>query len=144
MEDLIVGFFVVLVLSYITIYITKGEGLWNNVEIYTPDWGHEYTIFLFLYLFVILLTIHYYKTRDSKALFISILILYAFVVFCLADGIDSYQESFILATIVLFLLFVNIGMTFILRGNKEKLLAVLPLIIYLYLYVWVYEINNNY
>lgn len=144
--------FIVSILVYVTVYITRGNGLWENVEIYTPNWSEKYTIYSFIYLLLIFFIVNYYLStfinnmmfRKLNFVVLTLLILlFAFTIFCLSKGPENYQEAFILMTIALGLLIVNTFL--ILLGNKGtfKLLALLPLPLFLYLYSWVYEIKNN-
>lgn len=140
------------ILVYVTVYVTRGNGLWENVEMYTPNWSEKYTIYAFIYLTLIFFIVNYYLStfinnmmfRKLNFVVLTLLILlFAFTVFCLSKGPENHQEAFILMTIAFGLLIVNTFL--ILLGNRGtfKLLALLPLPLFLYLYSWVYEIKNN-
>jgi len=144
--------YIVFIFVYVTVYIARGNGLWENVEMYTPNWSEKYTIYAFIYLSLIFFTLNYYLTsfignvmiRKLNYIVITLLILlFSFTVFCLSKGPENHQEAFILMTIALGLLIVNTF--FILLGTKGsiKLISLLPLPLFLYLYSWVYEIKNN-
>lgn len=145
--------YVSLVLVYITVYIIKGQGLWKNIEVYTPNWSEKILILVFFYLFVMLSVISfYYNSRNienpmfknlNKVLFVLVLALFSFVVFCLSEGNTAIEEAFILSSIILGLLLANVIVTFMLCNTSGKIFSVLPLAVYTYLYAWIYEIKNN-
>jgi hypothetical protein len=153
MDPILMVLYVFLVLVYITVYIIKGQGLWKNIEVYTPNWSEKILILVFFYLFVMLSVISfYYNSRNienpmfknlNKVLFVLILALFSFVVFCLSEGNTAIEEAFILSSIILGLLLANVIVTFMLCNTSGKIFSVLPLAVYTYLYAWIYEIKNN-
>jgi len=144
METLSMFIFLIFILSYVSIYV--GRDIWDKVELYTPSWGDEVTVLIFIYLFIILLYINYFLTEKirnlDKFLYITTSIIFAFVVFSLSES--TLSEAFILSTIVLFLLICSIMLAFIYKTNNSKLLSITPMIVYLYLYSWVVKTNDNY
>jgi len=147
-------FYIFVIFSYVTIYITKGKGLWENIEVYTPNWSEKILILVFFYLFLVLAVISWYynsitiKNPSIKTLntviFILVLALFSFSIFCLSEGNTAVEEAFVLATIVFGLLIVNMLLSFMINNTSSKLFSLLPLSLYTYLYAWTYEIKNNY
>lgn len=147
-------FYIFVIFSYVTIYITKGKGLWENIEVYTPNWSEKILILVFFYLFLVLAIISWYynsitiKNPSIKTLnaviFILVLTLFSFSIFCLSEGNTAIEEAFVLATIVFGLLIVNMLLSFMINNTSSKLFSLLPLSLYTYLYAWTYEIKNNY
>ena len=147
-------FYIFVIFSYVTIYITKGKGLWENIEVYTPNWSEKILILVFFYLFLVLAIISWYynsitiKNPSIKKLnaviFILVLTLFSFSIFCLSEGNTAIEEAFVLATIVFGLLIVNMLLSFMINNTSSKLFSLLPLSLYTYLYAWTYEIKNNY
>lgn len=153
MELLLMVLFIALIITYITIYVVKGKGLWENIEVYTPNWSEKALVITFFYLFVILIILSWYFNHIyfknsllnnlNTILFILILVLFSFFVFCLSDGNTSIEEAFVLSTMVLTLLVINLLFTFMFNKVTSKIFSLLPLILYTYIYAWVYEIKNN-
>ena len=144
----------ILIVVYCSLYILKDEGLWKNVEIFTPKWGEKYTTLCFIYIFIILFSLSFIYivqlnenpsiNKILHALFITILLLYSFTIFCMADGNSSFEEAFFLGTFNLILL---LGFFYLLvRTRKQSaiIFSVITLIVYLYVYSWLAEINSNY
>lgn len=144
MDIAIMTTFLIIILSYVSIYI--GKNMWKNVELYTPSWGTQESIIVFIYLFIIFLYINYVFTQRirnlDKFLYISTSIVFAFVIFSLSES--TTEEAFILGSIVLFLLICSIFLAFIYKTNNSKLLSVSPMIIFLYFYAWLVQTNDNY
>jgi len=147
-------FLVFIILIYITIYIVKGKGLWENIEVYTPNWSEKILILVFFYLFVVLTTISWWYNNSqlknpfllnlTKTIFILTLVLFSFTLFCLSDGNTSIEEAFILSSVVFGLLILNMLISFMFNNTSSKLFSLLPLSLYTYIYAWMYEIKNNY
>jgi hypothetical protein len=147
-------FLVFVILIYMTIYIVKGKGLWENIELYTPNWSEKILIIVFFYLFVFLATLSWWYNHTqlknsllinlNRTIFILILVLFSFSLFCLSDGNSSIEEAFILSSIVFGLLIVNMLISFMFNNTSSKLFSLLPLSLYTYIYAWMYEIKNNY
>jgi hypothetical protein len=147
-------FLVFIILIYITIYIVKGKGLWENIEVYTPNWSEKILILVFFYLFVFLTTISWWYNNSqlknpfllnlTKTIFILTLVLFSFTLFCLSDGNTSIEEAFILSSVVFGLLILNMLISFMFNNTSSKLFSLLPLSLYTYIYAWMYEIKNNY
>ena len=136
--------FILFIISYITLYISRNIW-WDNVKLYSP-WGTKETIIVFIYLFFLFLTLNYILTKKNgnvdKFIYITTSIIFAFIVFSLSES--TLKEAFILSSIVLFLLICNIILAFISKNNQSKIISIIPLIIYLYLYIWINEANNSY
>lgn len=145
--------YIAIIFVYITVYIIKGQGLWKNIEVYTPNWSEKILILVFFYLFVILTVISLFYNRYhienplfknlNKVLFVLILALFSFVVFCLSEGNTAIEEAFVLSSIILGLLLANVVVTFMLCNTSGKIFSLLPLSLYTYLYAWMFEIKNN-
>ncbi len=154
MDLILMMFLIFLILSYMTIYIVKGKGLWENIEVYTPNWSEKILILVFFYLFVLLATLSWYYNHTqlknsllrnlTKTIFILILVLFSFSLFCMSEGNTSIEEAFILSSIVFGLLIINMMISFMFNNTSSKLFSLLPLSLYTYLYAWMYEIKNNY
>ena len=144
MESIWVIILLISIIVHISLYI--GKDMWNNVELYTPSWGNEITVTLFIYLFVIFVYINFALTKRIKRLdsflFIFTIITFAFVIFSLS--VSTTEEAFTWATIVLFLVICNIILAFVSKDNNAKLLSITPLIFYLYIYSWLVQTNDNY
>lgn len=154
MDLILMLFLVFIILIYITIYIVKGKGLWENIEVYTPNWSEKILILVFFYLFVFLTTISWWYNNSqlknpfllnlTKTIFILTLVLFSFTLFCLSDGNTSIEEAFILSSVVFGLLILNMLISFMFNNTSSKLFSLLPLSLYTYIYAWMYEIKNNY
>lgn len=154
MDLILMLFLVFIILIYITIYIVKGKGLWENIEVYTPNWSEKILILVFFYLFVVLTTISWWYNNSqlknpfllnlTKTIFILTLVLFSFTLFCLSDGNTSIEEAFILSSVVFGLLILNMLISFMFNNTSSKLFSLLPLSLYTYIYAWMYEIKNNY
>lgn len=154
MDILLMIIFVSLIITYTTIYITKGNGLWKNIEDYTPSWSEKILIYVFFYLYISLIFIswitnvkqfdHILMKRVYTLLVTINLILFSFIVFCLSESNTSIEESFIIGSILLGILLVTIMLSLGFNRTNAKIFSILPLAIYLYLYSWLYEIKNNY
>jgi len=146
--------YIAIILIYITVYINKGKGLWENIEVYTPNWSEKILILVFFYLFIILYTLSWYFNNQhfdiriiniiNKINFVITLLLFSFVIFCLSDGITSIEEAFIIASVIFGLVIINVIISFMFNDTNIKILSLLPLALYTYLYAWIYEIKNNY
>lgn len=145
--------YLTLIYLYIIMYMVKGNGIWKNLELYVPDWSEKYLMYIMIYLFILLVGLYWVfilKTnnkvlRNSQSLIIGvIMILFAFSIYCLADNTTSIEEAFVLSSIILALLIYNFITTFVGYNSVLSILAVLPLTVYTYIYVWVYEIKNSY
>ena len=154
MDLILMIFFISVILTYITIYVVKGKGLWENIEVYTPNWSEKALILVFLYLFVLLMIISWYYNHTqlknsllnnlNKTTFILILVLFSFVIFCLSEGNTAIEEAFIISSIIFSLLIVSMLVSFMFNNTSSKIFSLLPLSLYTYLYAWIYEIKNNY
>ncbi len=153
MDGQIILIYLLLIYLYVIMYITKGEGLWKNLEIYTPDWSEKYLVYLMMFLFISLVGLYWFFTlksrnkilRNSQSLLMGIvLVLFGFSVYCLADSTTSVDEAFAISTIILAILIYNFLTIFSGYNSALSILAVLPLTVYIYIYVWVYEIKNSY
>ena len=154
MDLILMIFLVFVILIYMTIYIVKGKGLWENIELYTPNWSEKILIIVFFYLFVFLTTISWWYNNSqlknpfllnlTKTIFILTLVLFSFTLFCLSDGNTSIEEAFILSSVVFGLLILNMLISFMFNNTSSKLFSLLPLSLYTYIYAWMYEIKNNY
>ena len=154
MDLILMLFLVFIILIYMTIYIVKGKGLWENIEVYTPNWSEKILILVFFYLFVVLTTISWWYNNSqlknpfllnlTKTIFILTLVLFSFTLFCLSDGNTSIEEAFILSSVVFGLLILNMLISFMFNNTSSKLFSLLPLSLYTYIYAWMYEIKNNY
>lgn len=145
--------YLTLIYLYVIMYMVKGNGIWKNLELYVPDWSEKYLMYIMIYLFILLVGLYWafiLKTsnkvlRNSQSLIIGvIMILFAFSIYCLADNTTSIEEAFVLSSIILALLIYNFITTFVGYNSVLSILAVLPLTVYAYIYVWVYEIKNSY
>ena len=145
--------YLTLIYLYVIMYMVKGNGIWKNLELYVPDWSEKYLMYIMIYLFILLVGLYWVfilKTsnkvlRNSQSLIIGvIMILFAFSIYCLADNTTSIEEAFVLSSIILALLIYNFITTFVGYNSVLSILAVLPLTVYAYIYVWVYEIKNSY
>ena len=129
MDIAIMTTFLIIILSYVSIYI--GKNMWKNVELYTPSWGTQESITVFIYLFIIFLYINYLFTHRiinlDKFLYVATNIVFAFVIFSLSESTTG--EAFILGSIVLFLLICSILLAFIYKTNNSKLLSVSPMML---------------
>lgn len=154
MDLFITILFVLFITTFITIYIVDNGGLWENIEVYTPNWSEKYLIITFVYLFIIFITLswlynyYYLKNRSIKSLnriiYATVLILFFFSIFCLTKNNTSPDESFIISSILLGILILNILISLVFLKISGKLFSILPLSIYLYIYIWINEIKNNY
>ena len=154
MDLILMLFLVFVILIYMTIYIVKGKGLWENIEVYTPNWSEKILIIVFFYLFVFLSTLSWWYNNSqlknsllinlTRTIFILTLVLFSFSLFCLSDGNSSIEEAFILSSLVFGLLIVNMMISFMFNNTSSKLFSLLPLSLYTYIYAWMYEIKNNY
>mgnify|MGYP000335892313 CR=1 FL=1 len=146
--------YITVILVYITIYVVKGKGLWENIEVYTPNWSEKILIIVFFYLFLFLASISWYYNHVqidnsmirnlNKVNFIVIFALFSFFIFCLSEGNTAVEEAFIISSIILGLLLVNVITSSMFNNTSAKLFSLLPLTLYTYLYAWIYEIKNNY
>lgn len=146
--------YIAVILTYITVYIVKGEGLWENIEVYTPNWSEKVLILVFFYLFVMLSAVSWYYNHTqlennmirnfNKMNFIIMFALFSFVIFCLSEGNTAIEEAFIISSVILGLLCLNTLTTFMFNDTSAKIFSLLPLVLYTYLYAWMYEIKNNY
>ena len=134
-------------------YLVKDEGLWNKLEIYTPQWGESYMIYLSIYLFITFTALFWvsatnttnFSFKNSQSLIIgATLLLFMLSIYSLEKMGDNFDETFILSSVVLTMLICNF--LFIVSGKNSSLglLSFLPLVLYIYIYVWIYEIKNNY
>lgn len=134
-------------------YMIKDEGLWNKLEIYTPEWGENYMIYLSIYLFIAFTAVFWisvintsnFSFKNSQSLIIgTTLLLFMLTIYSLEKIRDNFDEMFIVSSIVLAILVCNF--LFIISGKHSSLglLSFLPLILYSYIYFWIYEIKNNY
>jgi len=154
MDLILMIFFISVILTYITIYVVKGKGLWENIEVYTPNWSEKVLILVFFYLFVMLMIISWYYNHTqlknsliinlNRTIFILILIMFSFSIFCLSDGNTAIEEAFIISSIAFGLVIVNMMISFMFNNTSSKIFSLLPLALYTYLYAWMYEIKNNY
>lgn len=154
MDVTLMVLYIAIILIYITVYINKGKGLWENIEVYTPNWSEKILILVFFYLFIILYTLSWYFNNQhfdiriiniiNKINFVITLLLFSFVIFCLSDGITSIEEAFIIASVIFGLVIINVIISFMFNDTNIKILSLLPLALYTYLYAWIYEIKNNY
>ena len=154
MDLILMIFFISVILTYITIYVVKGKGLWENIEVYTPNWSEKVLILVFFYLFVMLMIISWYYNHTqlknsliinlNRTIFILILVLFSFSIFCLSDGNTAIEEAFIISSIAFGLVIVNMMISFMFNNTSSKIFSLLPLALYTYLYAWMYEIKNNY
>lgn len=133
-------------------YMTKGEGLWNNVEIYTPDWSEKYLVYLMIYLFITFIGMLWFFSLKSNNLVLknsqtlisgTVLILFAFTIYCLSVDTTSIEEAFIISSVILAILLYNFISIFTGSASSLAIFAILPLTVYAYLYAWVYEIKNS-
>ena len=134
-------------------YITRGQGLWKNLEIYMPGWSEKYLVYTMIFLFVLFLGLYWIfalknkskMLRNSQSLMIVlILVLFSFSIYCLADNTTSVEEAFAISTIILGILLYNFITIFNSYDSGLSIMAILPLIIYSYIYTWIYEIKNSY
>jgi len=132
--------------------MTKGEGLWNNVEIYTPDWSEKYLVYLMIYLFITFIGMLWFFSLKSNNLVLknsqtlisgTVLILFAFTIYCLSVDTTSIEEAFIISSVILAILLYNFISIFTGSASSLAIFAILPLTVYAYLYAWVYEIKNS-
>jgi hypothetical protein len=153
MDLVVILMYLTLIYLYVIMYMVKGNGIWKNLELYVPDWSEKYLMYIMIYLFILLVGLYWafiLKTsnkvlRNSQSLIIGvIMILFAFSIYCLADNTTSIEEAFVLSSIILALLIYNFITTFVGYNSVLSILAVLPLTVYAYIYVWVYEIKNSY
>lgn len=153
MDIQLILLYIVLIYLYVIMYITKGEGLWNNVEIYTPGWSEKYLVYLMIYLFITfigMLWVFSLKSnnlvlRNSQSLIAgTVLILFAFTIYCLTADKTSIEEAFIISSVILAILVYNFISIFTGNSSSLAIFAILPLTVYGYLYAWVYEIKNSY
>ena len=153
MDVQLILLYIVLIYLYVIMYITKGEGLWNNVQIYTPDWSEKYLVYLMIYLFIAFIGILWVFSlksnnlvlRNSQSLIAgTVLILFAFTIYCLSTGTSSIEEAFIISSVILSVLVYNFISIYTGGSSSLALFAILPLTVYVYLYAWVYEIKNSY
>lgn len=153
MDVQLILLYIVLIYLYVIMYITKGEGLWNNVQIYTPDWSEKYLVYLMIYLFIAFIGILWVFSlksnnlvlRNSQSLIAgTVLILFAFTIYCLSTGTSSIEEAFIISSVILVVLVYNFISIYTGGSSSLALFAILPLTVYSYLYAWVYEIKNSY
>ena len=133
-------------------YMVKGKGIWKNLELHVPDWSEKYLVYIMIYLFILLNGLYWFfilKTnnkalRNSQSFLIGVvLILFAFSIYCLSDNTTSVEEAFVISSIILALLIYNFITIFAGYNSAMSILAVLPLTVYTYIYVWVYEIKNS-
>ena len=146
--------FVIFIIIFITVYVAINGGMWENIEIYTPNWSEKYLVITFIYLFIVFTTLswlynHFHLNNRSlkminKILLYLMLILFFFTIFCLTKDNTAPNESFIISSILLGILILQIMMSFIFLKASGKLFSLLPLVVYLYLYIWIIEIKNNY
>ena len=137
-----------------SIYISKGKGLWENIEVYTPNWSEKNLIYILFYLFVLVMGLQWFliTTRgnnrflqNKQIMLISIiLILFSFMIFCMSDGNTSIEEMFVLASIILGILVYNFLIVLLVYNYSLKLFSFIPLAIFTYIYIWAYKIKNNY
>ena len=154
MDLILILLFMAVILTYTTVYVVKGQGLWENIEVYTPNWSEKALIITFFYLFVLLIFISWYYNNTqlknalvkklNKIIFMILLVLFSFSIFCLSEGNTAIEEAFIISTIVLGLILVNMIISFMFINSSAKIFSLLPLALYTYLYAWIYEIKNNY
>ena len=136
--------FILVIFAYVTIYIANDA--WNNIKLYTPSWGNAETICVFVYLFLFFLSLDFVLLKSINRLeyflFITTCVSFAFAVYSVQTV--NLKEAFIIASIVLFLLISTTILSFLTKNKKERLIAPLPLIIFVYLYIWILETHNNY
>tara|TARA_Y100000592_G_scaffold6395_1_gene9122 strand:- start:333 stop:773 length:441 start_codon:yes stop_codon:yes gene_type:complete len=143
MESIWAILLIICSIAHISLYVSKD--MWDNVELYTPSWGNEVTVTLFIYLFVIFVFINFSLSKRIKEvdafLYVFTIIIFAFVIFSLS--VSTTEEAFTWATIVLFLVICNVILAFVSKDNNSKILSITPLIFYLYLYAWLVQTNDN-
>ena len=143
--------FVITILVYITLYIAKGKGLWENTRLYAPRWSEKFITYLFIYMFVLLIynfwfviTMSSSNLKDTQTISTGLmLLLFSFMVYCLADGNDAVEEAFVLSVILLGIMIVNFMTVMVVYNRSSLISAGLPILVYLYLFCWVYEIKNT-
>jgi len=144
METIGLIFFMIFILTYITLYIS--DDLWGRIKLYSPEWGIKETLAIFTYLFLISLTynlmINGRISRLDYTLFVLTALMFAFTIFSLAKS--TIEEAFVFGTITLFLVMVNVFYSLILKNSNSKLSSMISVIIYSYLYVWLISLNDNY
>ena len=146
--------YIAVILTYVTVYVIKGNGLWKNIEVYTPNWSEKVLIIVFFYIFILLSAISWFynntQMKDvilnnlNRIFFILILALFSFFIFCLSEGNTAIEEAFVISSIILGLLCSNVLVSFMFNNLSSKLFSLLPLALFTYLYAWMYEIKNNY
>lgn len=136
--------FILIIFAYVSIYIA--HDIWNKIKLYTPSWGNAETICVFVYLFLFFLTLNFVLLKSINRLeyffFITTCVSFAFTVYSVQTV--NLKEAFIIASIVLFLLLSTVILTFITKNNRDKLMVSIPVIIFVYLYIWLLETHNNY
>ncbi len=146
--------FVCFITIFITIQIIENGGFWNNIEKYTPTWSEKYLILSFFYIFIVLISICWiynslYLRNTSfrslnNALFVIILILFFFSIFCLSNTpTPGTEEAFILSILILSFLLISTVISLLFAPAAGKIFSLVPLLLYLYLFIWIYEIKNN-
>lgn len=152
MDLVVILIYLTLIYLYVIMYMVKGDGIWKNLELYVPDWSEKYLVYIMIYLFILLVGLYWFfilrtsnkALRNSQSILLGVvLILFAFSIYCLADNTTSIEEAFVISSIVLALLVYNFITVFAGYNSAMSIFAVLPLTVYTYIYVWVYEIKNS-
>jgi hypothetical protein len=147
-----IALYIIFIIVYISLYLGKGEGLWGEIEVYTPNWSDKTLVYLFIYLFVASTSLSWVYNKSQRyeigvtklnnLLMFLALLMFAFTIFALSE--ERMDEAFVLSTIILVILLFNILISFMFRNKSSKIFSILPLMLYMYIYVWVFEIKNNY
>jgi len=137
--DYIIVLPIILTLTLLNIIYFYTTDNFDNFDIFTPNWIDmtflRILTVIFILLIAFIITVFIKKDENIVILFTIIMILFLGI----TDNIEHSQvvEMFIISTIVLLLL------SIILIYNRSYIVA-LPLIIYIYIYISIVYIKNNY
>ena len=141
MDNMIIVF--IISILYCSIYMFND--MWNNVKLYTPNWGDKITVYSFIYIILLLVYISYIikkdKTRIDKFILIMSIITFSFSIYSLSES--TLWEAFVFSTIALFIILSNVIITFISKDHNSRLSAVAPLLAFIYFYSWLIETKEN-
>ena len=140
---LIILIFMVTILVFTSIALFQRDA-WGKVQDYTPTWVDEKIFIMVVYLFLMTITASWLTIAQSHSkhkrymignLYLVAVTLFYFVIFTMSEDTLNTTELIVLASLVLTLLILSL--------LSRQVLAVVPFLLYVYLFSIIYEIKNN-
>ena len=145
---------VALVVVWSVLYGVHEDGFWDGLKDHTPSWGDSQaliiTLGLFWYLSASFVSYHLScATRDKNvrmmlySSFVLLSVLFAALMYVLADGNESYTEAFY---IILLAGVVNLFIVYFAAMNKDPLplwMSVASLAVAAYLIAWMWQVKES-